>query len=280
MKRLICYCEGGLGNRLRPIPSCQQLAEKSGRELFIFWEKSYRCNAYYNELFEGNLNFITKEEMYKFNSYTIYCSRWDANHIYESFGESLLKDLIEIHGTSSIGAHAMDLNDTKENVIIISNGFLTNTDMKINKQFFKDLIPVKEIQEKIDFWNNKLQLNTNIIGVSARGTDFNVGKDFYEYHMREGIKRNPNVQYLICSDDNSYCKYLLNKFPNNSFPWGKKNYAIKLDTNKESWGNNTLLSKEATIEGIIDMYLLSKTNFLIHPENSSFAEMIKIIQGF
>ncbi|MDD5589062.1 MAG: hypothetical protein PHP92_03360 [Candidatus Nanoarchaeia archaeon] len=278
MKRLISYCSGGIANRIRPISCYQQLAEKSGRELFIFWEKSYRCEAHLNDLFENNFKYITREEMLNLNSYTIYCGRSDSKHVYEAFGESLLNDLIKIHGTSSIGAHTMDLTDQKENVVIISNGYLTNTDMNITKQFIRNLKPIKEIQDKINILTQQLNISTEVIGVQARGTDFNVHIGEYDYSFQEGLKRNPKVKFLVCSDDISFENYFVNKYPNNVIVRAKE-YAQKNNPNKNSWFDNTRITKQAAQDAIVDMYLLAKTNFLIYPKNSSFAEIIKIIQG-
>lgn len=278
MKRLIAYCSGGISNRIRPISCYQQLAEKSGRELFIFWEKSYRCEAHLNDLFENNFKYITREEMLNLNSYTIYCGRSDSQHVYEAFGESLLNDLIKIHGTSSIGAHAMDLTDQKENVVIISNGYLTNTDMNITKQFIRNLKPIKEIQDKINILTQQFKIDTDVIGVQARGTDFNTHISEYDYQIQEGLKRNSKVKFLICSDDQWFENYFINKYPNNTITRTKE-YAQKNNVNKNGWFDNTRITKQSAQDAIIDMYLLAKTNFLVYPKNSSFAEIIKIIQG-
>lgn len=277
MKRLIAYCSGGISNRIRPISCYQQLAEKSGRELFIFWEKSYRCEAHLNDLFENNFKYITREEMLELNSYTIYCGRSDAQHVYEAFGESLLNDLIKIHGTSSIGAHAMDLMDQKENVVIISNGYLTNTDMSITKCWLKNLKPTQIIQDKINLFTNQFGINKNIIGVHARGTDFNVNVEGYEFAIAKELKVNPSVKFLVCSDDNNFIKYLYDRYKNNIILLPRE-YAQKNNPNK-NWFDNTRITKQSAQDAIVDMFLLAKTNFLIYYKNSSFAELINIIGG-
>ncbi len=279
MKRLICYSSGGIANRIRPISCCLQLAEKSKREFFIFWEQSYRCEAHLNDLFENNFKYITKEEMLKLDSYTIYCGRSDSRHVYEAFGESLLEDLIKIHGTSSIGAHAMDLTDQKENVVIISNGYLTNTDMNITKQFIRNLKPIKKIQDKIDRLEKELQISTEVIGVHARGSDFNVNVEEYEYNILEGLKRNPKVKFFICSDDYTFENYFQKKYPNNIIRNGNKKYVEQNDKSKNTWFDNTRVNIESAQDAIVDMYLLAKTNFLIYKPNSSFAELINIMIG-
>ena len=45
MKKIICYCSGGLGNRLKPIASCWAIANLTGRELVVVWEPTLRCMA-------------------------------------------------------------------------------------------------------------------------------------------------------------------------------------------------------------------------------------------
>ena len=69
------------------------------------------------------------------------------------------------------------------------------------------------------------------------------------------------------------------KYKNKVILNSDKKYAEKNDKNKEGWINNSLLTKEAVIDGVIDMYLLSKTNFKIYNKTSSYAQLVKIIQG-
>ena len=72
-------------------------------------------------------------------------------------------------------------------------------------------------------------------------------------------------------------KYVKQTFPDNIIVREKNSFVEKYDINK-GWINNVLTTEESVVEGLIDIYLLSKTNFLHYNSESTFAKIVKLIK--
>ncbi len=54
MKRLVCYCSGGLANRVRPIAGYRALAERLGRRFSFVWNPDFTCAAPFDAFFHDD----------------------------------------------------------------------------------------------------------------------------------------------------------------------------------------------------------------------------------
>lgn len=283
--KIINYCSGGLGNRLKPLSSCYALSQIFNLELFICWSSNYRCAAKFNELFKNNVNIIEKEQILDLKNCDVFCSAFDAKHVNILFAEDTLLKMIEKFGTKVNDnnktpiLNAFDLDIDTGNLLIFNNTFINGIEDNFNKKFIKNLIPTDMINEKIENLTKILGLNKEIIGVHARGSDFfnEYSVNFYDKFIDKHIVENKNSVFFVCSDDIEFEQYLYEKYRGKIILNTNKFYAQKNNISN-NWEDNTHLSKQATIDGIVDLYLLSKTNFKIYHEKSTFSHLIKIIQ--
>ncbi len=54
MKRLVCYCSGGLANRVRPLAAYRALAERLGRQFSFIWHPDVTCGARFDAFFRDD----------------------------------------------------------------------------------------------------------------------------------------------------------------------------------------------------------------------------------
>ena len=85
------------------------------------------------------------------------------------------------------------------------------------------------------------------------------------------------MKILFCSDNVEWEQEIKNYFPEKIIIRQKIDHVKKFDNNL-GWVNNVFTSEESTIEGLIDIYLLSKTNFLHYNPDSTFAKLSKYLQ--
>lgn len=259
MKNIICYCAGGLGNRLKPLASCYILAKQKNTNLIICWDNtSIRCMAKFEELFKNDFNIITSDKLHTYENITIVGNKTamhnDATHN-NIFG---LRDLVLKYNMQD------HVTFNTDNLLVYRDTFLMEYDYK---PFFKSLEPIDAIQSKIDYFSDKLQLNKNVIGVHIRGTDFNTDISVWETQIK-----NIKDKIFLCSDDESIENHF-KKF-SNVVVRDEKSYVSKLHKNK-NWSKNVLTTSENVQDGLVDLYLLAKTNLKIYNKTSAFVHLIK-----
>lgn len=277
-KKLIVYTAGGMCNRLRPISTAVKLAQILNRELFIFWEPDFRCPINYNELFDNRHKFIYADDMLKLENCSICISPWDMKQEDVIFGRSILKTLLHrtriTNKICPIGCDAVDNNIEAENLILYSGYYFRQIERVEAIKYIKNLIPKKEIQNKINKYEKKYNINKDVIGAHVRGSDININVREYD---RQFKKIDKNKKIFICSDDLEYEDYFIKRYKKRIIRIPKENYAFKMNLDNESWFNNTALNKESVKEGLIDLYLLSKTNIQVGFEGSSFLQIARIL---
>ena len=92
--------------------------------------------------------------------------------------------------------------------------------LPIVKKYFSPSLQICDIIKHIE---NKYNLDyTNICVLFYRGNDKSTETDLGNYrgyviHANNILKKNPNIKFLIQSDETEFINFMLNVFPNNSF---------------------------------------------------------------
>ncbi len=271
-KTVINYASGGLGNVLLPLSSCKVIAKKTGRKLIICWEPTFACMATFKDLFEEDVEIITKNDLLSFNGVKIYGNIHDIQFDSTLFGNNSLNGIKNKFLTLPVDN--LNLNDSEQNVIVYHNNILPALDIKEVVEEFRNLKWNSELLSKIDELVKELNIDKSVFGVHARATDFNDGIGSYSDAISTIIRMNPEARIFLCSDSEEWEVQLNSLFPRNVFTRTKKASVVKNNENIGTWSNNIFRSADSVVEAVIDIHLLSKTNFIIYNGHSSFAQMV------
>ncbi|OGI05962.1 MAG: hypothetical protein A2Y40_04240 [Candidatus Margulisbacteria bacterium GWF2_35_9] len=272
---IVNICKGGLGNRLKPLASCYALSKKTNRKLAIVWEPDMRCGAVFSHLFSNKIDVITLDQILSKKRISFYTHMdWIRTYSPELLPIAKKSKIKPLETTVEIQS------DKNELIVIYSNDYLAGPTADECKVFFDWLIPIKIIEEKRLFVETSLKLDKSFIGVHARGTDFEAGGitvQTYIYKMNEEYKKNNTVKFFVCSDSLEYEMAIKNAFPLVYFN-KKDNYVFK-DNALTGWSNNVQTPSESVQDALVDMILLSKTNFKIYHPNSTFAHIVNMLSS-
>lgn len=282
-KTIINYSTSGLGNRLRPLASCYAISKHTGRRLLAYWDNitPNGCLAKWEELFENKLDMISLEELKQLNDCALFSETDGIGHGYEreyqKFGRDALKYLAVKNPSYQKSSFNYSYNNT--NIIIYDNNFQPSVNINDAYEFIKNLKPIKEIQDKIDYYTNTLGLNKNIIGIHARGTDFGDYLNQYINAIHYVLNQYPTQKFFLSTEDPIYEEKIKEIFGDSIIVRKKNNYIIK-DENKP-WNdhNSFSITKEHAQEAVEDIFLLSQTNIQIYHPTSTFCEIARIISN-
>jgi len=282
-KAIINYSTSGLGNRLRPLASCYAISKQTGRKLIAYWDNvtPNGCLAKWEELFKNELQVISLEELKQLDDCLLFSETDGVGHGYEreyqKFGRNALKYLASKY--PALPKSNFDYSYDNKNIIIYDNNFQPKVNINDSYEFIQNLIPIKEIQEKIDYYTNELKLNKDIIGIHARGTDFGDYLDQYIYVIQHVLNQNPSQMFFLSTEDPIYENTIKEKFGDNIIIRKKNNYIIKDDYKPWNDHNSFSITKEHAQEAVEDIFLLSKTDIQIYHPLSTFCEIAKIISN-
>ncbi|MHA8108524.1 O-fucosyltransferase family protein [Aquirufa sp. A-Brett2-W8] len=272
MKYIISYCSGGIGNRLLPLSSCFELSHKLSRNLGLVWNKTDICHAEFNNLYSNEIkNFRlidldpSEVSIYSNVDYIVGdMNMYKDPSLFNLYNKAGIKNLSQLNEV---------FEDQKKYIIIYDNNlFLDFTDIQ---SFLKFLEPVNKIKNVINDFVSLNNINYNVLGIHARGTDFVDDKlDDYLSIINDYIKADNNCRILFCSDSRTWEVKVKDTFPNNVIVRKKNGYSKKSNFFR-GWSNNTHRSEASVIEGIVDIYLLSYTNLVVYNKHSTFAQMVK-----
>ena len=271
-KTIISYASGGLGNILLPLASCKLIAKKTNRKLIVCWEPTFACMATFQDLFEEDVQVITKNELINFKDVKIYGDLHDISFDSSLFENNSLNSLKSKFLTLPVPN--FNLNDSEQNVIVYHNNILPSLDRNEVIQEFKNFTWNKDFLIKINQLVSELHIDANVIGAHVRGTDFSEGIQEYANAISSILHFQKDKKIFLCSDSEEWENKLLEMFPNNIIIRPKKASVVKRNENIDTWSNNILRSTDSVMEAVIDMHLLSKTSFMIYNKNSSFSQMI------
>lgn len=277
MKTIICYCSGGLGNRLKPLASCYYLSLLTNRQLMIVWEPTLRCLAPFESLFQNNIHKINESDLRNLNNTKVYCPQDAADYEYNLNKLRGLKDLVARCGSEVIDTNKI-IKDNTENIIVFSNTSLPDLSHENQKSFFLYYLkPLESIREKVMRSWIDLQINSDFIGVHARGTDFEAAGINANYYL-DRMSLYSSYDFFVCSDSKEYEEFIKEKDGRNVVIRTNKIYVSK--KHDGSWSNNVYTPTESVQDSMVDLLLLAKTNFCIYHPTSSFAHLVELFKGW
>jgi hypothetical protein len=266
MKKLICYVTGGLSNRVLHIASCLVYSQFTNRECYLYWPVDDMCGVTFNDLYSNNISTIgesflnslpeNQTEYYSValdgvvNDFNIY----KRTYLYDKYQRGLLK----------VNQYPQPENDS-ENIVFLNNIFMDTIAKEDNIKVLKSLKFNDNILEIANRFIIDKEINKDVIGVHARGTDFNTTFEYWERLINRsgcGDKR-----LFICSDDKELEDRLKNHYTN----------AIVREDKVYRYDEGKRVGLNPMIDAAIDLYILSKTNIQIYSNNSTFSMCAKYL---
>jgi len=274
MKKLIIFCDGGLGNRLGVLIGGILTAEKLNRIPILCWPKNTWCGCDFNDLF------YPKYQIVNLDINTLFIRNKNNKFIIHENQTNL--QLEQYYPSLEIINSFKNLED--ETVVYYHNSipnYFTQDEVLSILTTFK----IKSyIKEKITTFCKEKNINSNILGIHFRKTDFQSflnEEDIFNY-----INSNPETNFFICSD--SFETEEKFNILNNVIIYPKRYYVEKLkegtwndiitDNEGRQFNFNVNRSKESVIEGFIDLLVLSKTNIIVE-SHSTFLKFAKLYKN-
>ena len=281
-------------NRLIPFITSFRLAKKLNICYYLNWDDDCRDTDYvyegnkttYNDMFEyiDDVNYIDEKKMYELlnnNSY-IFTVNYCNMKLHEYDISNLLKyDVIYFNN------YVHPIFTYEDNILITC---YSDIDWIINKtpylvdiqKYFQLLKPVSRLQNKINDVLIKFPKNKNdIIGFHIRHwPDLWYKKNYNNYLlgnyekrfqlMDEYIKNNINIKFYICSSDLNIINELIKKYGNRII-FFEDRLGNTYDDKYYSSNNICKCNKYKNLNGVIDLFLLSKCNLIIGDVASSYS---------
>lgn len=281
-------------NRLIPFITSFRLAKKLNINYYLNWDNDCRDTAYvyegskttYNDMFEyiEDVNYIDEKNMLKLlnNNSNIFTVNYCDMKLHQYDISNLLKyDIIYFNNY----VHPIFTNE--DNLLIDS---YSDIDWIINKipyvvdiqKYFQLLKPVSILQNKIDDVLVKYPKNRNdIIGFHIRHWPDSWYKKHYNNYllgnyekrfelMDKYIKNNINIKFYICSSDLNIITELIKKYDNRII-FFEDRLGNTYDDKYYSSNSTCKCNKYKNLNGVIDLFLLSKCNLIIGDVASSYS---------
>lgn len=270
MSRIINYCSGGLGNRLKPLSSCYAMTQLTGRKLGVLWKPTMRCQTNFHDLFKNDIELFDNDSLADLTSVEIYSER---PYIVHDANLNNMRGLLKLSGQYNVRSLTETRYITKcqqENIIVYSNDYLDGCPKDYEREYLKSLEPLDFIQEEIGKFCLENDISKKVTGVHVRGTDFESGGSI----LPSVISQMDQIEgrFFVCSDSLEYETALQQRFGDRVIFRKKSSYVYKANPG-EGWTNNVQTPKESVQESLIDLYILSATNFKIYNPNSTFAHI-------
>lgn len=284
-KTIICYCVGGLGNRIRPLSSCYSLSLLTDRKLIIIWPYTTRCQANFDNLYDCGLDVYPDTFLSDIAGNSKVYGIPDA--IYNEralFGKTELPNLVDKIGATSTDYSENIRTDSSDHIVIVTNNFLRGAFQEHENHFMKNILsPTKLIKQKIKEEQSILNLDKNTIGVHARATDFfddhGVSDQFYYNLIRQNSPERSRI--FVASDSKEMEESIQKEFIGTSreiLVRENKHYVGRINQTTNRWADNLDTSNGSVVDAIVDMYLLAKTDFKVYHNSSTFAQIIQRLQ--
>ena len=277
-RKVICYCSGSLGSRLRGLAFADAVARRTQRRLTLVWpDNDPLCRIKFSDLFSNPIPQIAEDALLELNSFKIYANIKEVARLGLISGRKILRKMVRESGSSQTRSIAAD--DMEDNLIICAPGSQALSPDPLHQAFIKSLSPVPMLQDRIRETASRLQLDKRVMGVHARGTDFGVHVNAYANHMNRVLGKNPDQKFLVCSEDRNHEDGLDKRFRGHVLSRRKSAWTRKVDP-KQQWAMNNVATSSASVtESLIDLYLLARTDFRIYHESSAFAQLAKMLSS-
>jgi hypothetical protein len=247
------YPKNGLCNRMRAIDSAIALANQTGRELVVFWEKNIDLNSSFSDLFEP----IKGIKMVECERYPFLFWKSNIRNLYlpDIVRKIFYGHYYDAEGTKKLGENHHFKEITKDRAIIINSC----TRFYQNPSKYKNFKPVPEILEEIE--RETALFNEETIGVHIRRTDnqkaiANSPLNLFIEAMQQEIELNPSANFYVASDDMEVKLDL------------KRIFGNKIYTNQEVVTRDSRMGMR---RAVVELFSLSRTKKVFGSVWSSFS---------
>jgi hypothetical protein len=268
-KFIIDACLGGISNRVKCLVSVWRIEKKFGRKAILYWPKNPICGCHFKDLFENNVKEVQKEELKNTLKEGKIKFLNDEENV---FNDENKRFLITQTPRFILFKGEVPRNFAKEMPAKEGQSIdfeFNRIPKKLQKDFIfylKKLKPLKELQEKINEFNNKNEIDC-CVGIHIRKGDFIVKggpgdfsiDDRFISRMKNILNKNKKQKFFLCTDSIDTEEKFKKIFGNKIIIFPKTNF----DRTEVIF----------TQEGLIDLLLLSKTKQIIGTYGSTFTEM-------
>ena len=254
-RTLTVCCRWGLANRLRALLSGMALAEATGRRFTMLWPRTADCSATFGELFTNDLNVIEQD----LPPGTPILGLYLGGRAWEDFTKS-----------------------ADEHLVVLTPSWIHRPDLypahKAIKQRCIELLdtlqPIPYVQQSVQSFRST-RFRTTMIGVHLRRGDFSEAetRDNTRHAMAQVnafLEKSPQVGIFLCTDDGAVHQYTGRQTQTE----GVKNLFRKTYADRVVWTEPRSLDRrcpEALQDALIDLYLLTATDYVIGTGRSSFS---------
>lgn len=277
-KVLEIFCDGGFGNRYNSLVSGLALAELCRLDVKVYWPRNGSCEAGYDDIFETKL--LISEQTLPELAGTLneaYCL------LHDTLGSETLRvnfhSAYEFSSIEEFVSEALSQNDRIFYYPALIPTWIGGASIQgaVGSLRFKREL----IQEARKFIEKTFQ--RPYYGLHLRRTDLNVGLNDSEVKSLAGGY--PTEFFFVCSDD-PITEAIASAYPN-VFRREKKHHVGKrrseagwqaptADDSGRIYHSNIRRSKEATLEGVIDLLVLGQSQ-IVSFTGSTFQSVARLV---
>lgn len=291
----------GLGNRLMTVAAALEYAQKTNRMLYVDWADGFFApkgqNAF-NCLFGCNselyLNTMQYEDDYTF--YPVIAKRLPANFcIYDFFSVrqpenryirkflSIVNKVVTVRYRTWVGQDNSKLDfggdlpfNLNEDVVIYADYIPQFSD----KLLTKNIYPASWICDKIELYIKENGLSQNSVGLHIRATDKKPKRNILSFYKKlDTFIQKKDIKKIYLATDNVEVEETLKKrYGEGICVWPKFLPEISgggIHHFAKDCGNESLTARMAE-ESVIDMFMLSRMEYLFYQRGSTFSEVSRL----
>ncbi len=271
----ICFCDGGLANRLNALLFALILRHRYGHDWQISWQRNNWCGASFNSLFEIDLPVVERSLSYFKEREGDY---WFVVH--ENQG-NFDPSRITFHPTLTDYTAYETLLNRHSKICYLHHLIPSFASLADLQSALAGLRVRPNLVTTVAEYCREHAIDGSVIGLHIRKTDF--GNTVDDGELFRLVSQNPN-RFFVCSDDAAVTERFSQL--KNCHVLEKKHYPEKLiaDGGWNSWtvdaeGRqfpfNVQRSEEAIIEALLDLLILSRTTPMM-ASHSTFFQMALI----
>lgn len=245
MVELCVWCNGGLGNRLRPLLSIISILKNIPTKvnLVVVWKYNRTCQIRLEKLFQLK---ATNEETVNLDDY-MFMGNPNTRQQFTCNGLPI-KDIY----------HTNNIDKLFENNLLINTPHWLKSkyiDTSLYPSIFRSLLHKDTIASCLDI-KNKYNIDKTVIGCHLRSTDLHNIPKLNE--IIEKIRLNIDQKYFICADNEDTENIFRNY--KNVVIIKKKSYVQLYNSNNSNFRRNYVRDELSVQEALIDLCILSMCN--------------------
>lgn len=286
---IIVQCDGGLSNRINNLINGIYLSRLLERKLYVWWALNNACLCPLEKLFSNDFNPNYGDIGYDdFVYYTPFNTDKEKRNIKNKYGEFKFRLVWKqdnypvMHKRTDHDLNVIcpdilsELRSIQSPTLAFSSSLILTeimSEILIRETLF-DLMPISELRDKIDAEIKDNSINSSVIGIHLRKTDYNLLHDNDVIaSINKYLKANGKQKFLICSDSYTAEQKFKNLYPDNVILIKDKSYVEKINNKRTDREFSNLIRTERSVQNaLVDMYLLAHTSFEIFSPISTFAQ--------